>query len=91
MKSYIGAKIIQAEPCDELRFAQEHGRDIDVIKIDSSGNSRPGYKVVYPDGYTSWSPKDVFENAYRLVTDGEKRIIAAVYGNDDPLTEECGS
>ena len=24
-----------------------------------------GYKVVYPDGYTSWSPKDVFEKAYR--------------------------
>ena len=21
-----------------------------------------GYKVVYEDGYTSWSPKDVFEN-----------------------------
>ena len=24
-----------------------------------------GYKVVYPDGYESWSPKDVFEAAYR--------------------------
>jgi hypothetical protein len=23
-----------------------------------------GYKVVYPDGYESWSPKDVFEAAY---------------------------
>jgi hypothetical protein len=25
----------------------------------------PGYKVVYEDGYESWSPKDVFEKAYR--------------------------
>lgn len=25
----------------------------------------PGYKVVYPDGYESWSPKDAFEEAYR--------------------------
>ena len=33
-------------------------------------NGRDGYKVVYaPDGYESWSPKDVFEAAYRE-TDG---------------------
>ena len=25
----------------------------------------PGYKVVYEDGYTSWSPKHAFEKAYR--------------------------
>lgn len=25
----------------------------------------PGYGVKYEDGYTSWSPKDVFESAYR--------------------------
>ena len=25
----------------------------------------PGYRVKYPDGYESWSPKDVFEKAYR--------------------------
>lgn len=27
----------------------------------------PGYVVVYPDGYKSWSPKEVFEEAYRPV------------------------
>jgi len=27
-------------------------------------NNEEGYKVVYPDGYVSWSPKDVFEEAY---------------------------
>lgn len=32
-------------------------------------NNVLGYKVVYPDGYISWSPKDVFEEAYRK-TDG---------------------
>lgn len=26
-----------------------------------------GYFVKYPDGYTSWSPKEVFEEAYRNV------------------------
>lgn len=27
-------------------------------------DGQPGYKVVYPDGYESWSPKGVFESAY---------------------------
>lgn len=45
MKTFIGTKIIQAEP------ATKDGKD--------------GYRVIYPDGYESWSPKDVFEEAYR--------------------------
>lgn len=28
-------------------------------------HGQPGYQVVYEDGYTSWSPKDVFDRAYR--------------------------
>lgn len=51
MRQYIGVKLIKAEP--ELKDGVE------------------GYKVVYPqpDGseYISWSPKDVFEEAYREV------------------------
>jgi len=27
----------------------------------------PGYVVVYPDGYVSWSPKEAFDEAYRAV------------------------
>lgn len=27
-------------------------------------DGKAGYKVVYPDGYESWSPKEVFEEAY---------------------------
>lgn len=39
-------------------------------------NGRPGYKVIYePDGYESWSPKDVFEAAYRR-TDGLSFCLA---------------
>jgi hypothetical protein len=26
--------------------------------------SQPGYKVIYEDGYISWSPKEVFDKAY---------------------------
>ena len=32
-------------------------------------NNEEGYKVVYPDGYISWSPKDVFEKSYLRVGD----------------------
>lgn len=27
-------------------------------------DGKPGYAVIYPDGYKSWSPKAVFEAAY---------------------------
>ena len=30
-------------------------------------DGKDGYKVVYEDCYTSWSPKDVFEKAYHEV------------------------
>lgn len=28
-------------------------------------DGRKGYQVVYQDGYVSWSPKEVFESAYK--------------------------
>ena len=52
MKQYIGTKIIQAEP---------HEKDYGPPET----HGQPGYRVVYPDGYTSWSPKLAFEEAYR--------------------------
>lgn len=36
---------------------------------------KPGYKVIYPDGYVSWSPKNVFEVAYRKISLEEKRLM----------------
>lgn len=32
---------------------------------EKASNGAEGYRVVYKDGYTSWSPKEVFEEAYR--------------------------
>lgn len=40
-------------------------------------DGRDGYAVVYEDGYRSWSPKETFERAYRLVTDAEKASLLA--------------
>ena len=75
MKQYIGTKIIQAEPAN--RFWFENGEKMVVPDSEDTPNrvreataGEKGYKVVYPpDGYESWSPKDVFEAAYRA-TDG---------------------
>ena len=61
MKTYIGVKLIQAEP------AQKH-----TCTTADCKESTEGYKVVYeqPDGstYESWSPKDVFEDSYTEVS-----------------------
>lgn len=36
-------------------------------------NGKPGYRVIYePDGYESWSPKDVFEAAYLPIKEHNK-------------------
>lgn len=38
-------------------------------------DGKAGYRVYYPDGYTSWSPKAVFEVAYREITQHERQLI----------------
>lgn len=61
MKQYIGTKIIQAEPAYRV-----DGKVFVKANIVPCGYKiEDGYKVVYPDGYESWSPKDVFEASYR--------------------------
>ena len=55
MGKYVGTKVIEAEPCKAWKDAGNH-------KV-----GEEGYKVIYKDGYVSWSPKDVFEEAYRQI------------------------
>ena len=62
MKKYIGTKIIEAVPAIRKGGkVYEEGKPIPK----SMDPTEEGYKVRYPDGYESWSPKDVFEEAYR--------------------------
>ena len=72
--NYIGVKIIRATPMDETTFLR------DFKATTAKEVNRPGYLVTYPQmndepPYQSWSPKDVFENAYRLLLDGEIRLV----------------
>lgn len=70
MQKYIGTKIIEAEPAARVTGMDFTKRILPVDQPISKGDTYElGYKVVYPDGYESWSPKDVFEEAYRP-TDG---------------------
>jgi hypothetical protein len=68
MKVYIGTKIVKAEPMDQGSFNVEFRGAKKPYHNDQEGGVRHGYKVVYEDGYVSWSPKETFERAYREVT-----------------------
>lgn len=62
MKKYIGTKTVSATPAWRVD-GKVYPKDGAVPK---SMNREDGYKVVYEDGYESWSPKDVFEKAYKI-------------------------
>lgn len=63
MKKYIGTKVVDATPAWRVE-GKVYLKDEAVPR---SMNREDGYKVVYDDGYESWSPKDVFEKAYHEV------------------------
>lgn len=70
----IGSKIINAQPMTRLEYNRFRGWD---LPADENGDDE-GFLVEYLDGgkantaeyagYVSWSPKDVFERAYRPIT-----------------------
>lgn len=62
MKKFIGTKVIMAEPMTMTEAQKVLGREIKPATDDEDG-----YLVEYDNGYKSWSPKSVFEKAYREV------------------------
>lgn len=89
MRTYIGTKKIQAEPLNLGDYNTLRGWTIPA----DENPMREGYKVVYPDGYVSWSPKEIFEEAYHELLfetfplpdnadQVEHRIPARVYPSD---------
>lgn len=70
MKTFIGCKVIQAIFIDLVRFNQRQ----DKPTTDPPTENAPGYMVKHPDGYISWSPKHVFEEAYREINSSEMAI-----------------
>lgn len=61
MKKYIGVKKIEAKPMTRGEYNKYRGWDLPQ-------NENPdddGYLVKYSDNYESWSPKGIFDEAYR--------------------------
>ena len=72
MEEYIGTKIIKAEPMKLGDYNEYRGWTIP----EDEDPEREGYLVKYPDDYISWSPKEVFEEAY-VKTENNKLAITA--------------
>lgn len=66
MKKYIGTKQIEAEPMTVSEFYHLTRQSQYGEMIENGEGDLNGYRVVYEDGYESWSPKDVFEKAYKV-------------------------
>lgn len=65
MKKYIGTKQIEADPMTLGDFVAITGRN-PYKNPDEHDTGEEGYFIRYEDGYESWSPKSVFEKAYRV-------------------------
>jgi hypothetical protein len=83
MTAYSGSKLINAKPMNRLDYNDLRGWK---LPADEDGTDE-GYLVEYVDGgrantaefkgYISWSPKEVFEKAYRC--SGEMTFGDAIY------------
>lgn len=64
MSKFIGIKLVDAVAMSAGR-AREKGYRVNQNCLDTEG----GYEVTYEGGYKSWSPADVFEKYYYMITD----------------------
>lgn len=89
MKTYIGCKMIEAEPALRINgtVVKQEG---DYIDIPPEATVEEGYRVRYPNGYESWSPKDVFERAY-IAVDDNKNLPSGVSIGENMVDEFISS
>ena len=72
MKKYLGTKLVTAKPMTRAGAEVILGKFIKPAKQEYSGE---GYLVRYEDGYQSWSPKEVFDKAYKPADNFLDRLI----------------
>lgn len=65
----IGIKMVELQPMT-AREANDKGH-----RIGNHSFEEEGYEVTYPDGYKSWSPKNVVDAAYFQLADENGDII----------------
>lgn len=64
LKQYTGTKTVKARP---MTMGEAYERKLlkNGVRPSECETDKAGYLVEYGDGYLSWSPKDVFEVAYK--------------------------
>lgn len=72
MKKYLGTKLVTAKPMTREDAEAVLGKSNKPAKQEYSGE---GYLVRYEDGYQSWSPKEVFDKAYKPADNFLDRLI----------------
>lgn len=78
MKLYIGTKTVKAIPMTMTKAQKMLGREIKPATVEEDG-----YLVEYKDEYRSWSPKSVFEEAYKP----SETFLERLYIERDELNE----
>lgn len=73
MQKYIGVKRVEARPMARGDYNVYRGWQIPA----DENPADEGYLVKYRDDYESWSPKEVFEEAY--VVEGDSPLLATVF------------
>lgn len=73
MKKYIGTKMVSAEPMTKGEAFKKNLLKSGV-NVNDEDSTQEGYVVEYEDGYTSWSPKETFEKAYKLAETFQDRL-----------------
>lgn len=66
MKRYLGKKEVMASPMS-MGDAYDRGLLQSGFKFLRVDKDREGYLVKYDNGCQSWSPKDVFDNSYKVI------------------------
>lgn len=69
-QQYIGIKVLE----DAQPMTVTQAKEVGLVKEDYEGET-DGYKVTYADGYESWSPKTVFDDAYVKLTEADAKVI----------------
>ena len=64
LKQYTGTKTVKARP---MTMGEAYERKLlkNGVRPSECETDKAGYLVEYEGGYQSWSPKDVFEAAYK--------------------------
>lgn len=86
MKKYIGTKMVNAEPMTKGEAFRKNLLKTGV-EVNEEESAQEGYKVEYEDGYTSWSPKEVFEKAYKLAETSQDRLRIEESELDNKITK----